>query len=226
MVYKKFNKPKKTYTKKPKSWYTKSFTALDIAKKALSATQQMRGLINCEKKYHTISQNASFSTTGVCTYLSAIPQGDTSVQREGNSVLGRSIYVNDSVVRNINAATTKCRVALVMDTGYADNAATVAANVIWDSTYIGTSYAPLSPIQSNTHGRYKIIRVWDFTLSDQYPTKRINEYIKIYKHFKFDGTGSTATDLSRNALYLFHISDQDTNVPAFELINRIGFYDN
>lgn len=227
MVYgKRTYRKKKAYRKPKKSWYNRKYSALQLASKVLAGVRYMKGMINCEKKYHTISQNTTFSTTGVCTYLSAIPQGDTAVQREGNSVLCRSIHVKDSIVKNTNALTTKCKIALVLDTGYGDNAASMAANLVWDSTYIGTSYAPLAPMQLNTQGRYKIIKVWEFTLTANSNTRLIDEYIKIYKHIKFDGTGSTASDLSKNAFYLFHISDQDTNVPTLELINRIGFYDN
>lgn len=224
------SKGKKTYRKSKKrsntSWYNRKYSALEIAKKALAATRYMKGMINCEKKYHTTSQNTTFARAGVMSYLSAIPLGDSAVQREGNSVLLRSIYLNYSVVKNTSVATTKCKVAIVMDTGYADNAGSIAANLIWDSTYIGTQYAPMAPISSNTQGRYKLIRVWDFTLTDQYDTKRISEYIKVYKHLKFDGTAGTSADLSRNALYLVSISDQDVNVPAYEYICKIGFYDN
>lgn len=219
---------KKSYKKKaaPKSWYNQRFSALQIAKKALSATNYMRGMINCEKKYHTAYTNFTVPTTGYIAALSMIPQGDSNVTRDGNSVLARSLLLNIDVTKNINVANTKMKIALVQDTGFADNASSITASTIYDSALVGTQYAPLAPVALNTQGRYKVVRSFDFTLNSTYSTKRISEFIKLYTHLKFDGTAGDQTSLNRNCFYLVCISDEDTNMPSIEMVSKLGFYDN
>lgn len=218
-----------TRSVKPKAstqWYHKKYSALEIANKALQGVRYMRGMINCEKKYHLAYTNVAPTASGTLACLTLIAQGDTAVTREGNSILGRSILLNMDVVKNSNVTDTKCRIILFQDTGYGVDASTLAVSNILESSLIGTQYAPMAPIAQNTNGRFKVLRNWSFTLNTNNMTKRIHEFVKIYTHLKFDGTDATAASLNKNAFYVAMISDQDTYMPAIELVSKFGFYDN
>lgn len=208
------------------SWYNRKYSALDIAKKALKATHYMKGMINCEKKYHVAYTNIAPTTSGSLACLSQIAQGDTASTRDGNSILCRSLLINIDIAKNTNVADTKCRVILFQDIGFSVDAATLAGSDILDSSLMGTSYAPMAPVAQKTNGRFKVLRNWSFTLNATLLNKRIHEYVKVYTHIKFDGTDATASSMNKNAFYLLFVSDQDTYMPGVELVSKLGFYDN
>lgn len=219
---------RKSYKKKnyKSSWYNRKYSALDLAKKALTATQYIKGMINCEKKYHLAYTNIAPNTGGSLACLSQIAQGDTASTRDGNSILARSILLNIDVAKNTNATDTKCRIILFQDVGYSVDAATLQGSDILDSSLMGTSYAPMAPVAQKTNGRFKVLRNWSFTLNSTLLNKRIHEYVKIYTHIKYDGTDATTTSMNKNQFYLLFVSDQDTYMPGVELVTKLGFYDN
>lgn len=227
MVYgKRSYKKKRGYRKVKKAWYNRKYSALQLASKALAGVRYMKGMINCEKKYHIAYTNVAPTTSGTLACLTLIAQGDTATTREGNSILARSILLNMDIVKNSNVTDTKCRIILLQDTGFSVDAATLATTNILESSLVGTQYSPMAPIAQNTNGRFKVIRNWSFTLNSNFMTKRIHEYVKIYTHIKFDGTDATTGSLNKNPFYVLMVSDQDTYMPAIELVSKIGFYDN
>ena len=97
-------------------WYSKKYSAMQMAAKALRATRYIKGLVNSERMYYdrAITLGSIKSQNFTLTNLS---QGDQVGQRTGNSILLRSIYfrgyiqINPSVTLN-----TRISIALVKDT--------------------------------------------------------------------------------------------------------------
>lgn len=224
MVYKK-KAVKKTYAKKS-GWVGKASGALAIAQKALSMANFMKGMINCEKKHLEGATNATFYNAGVTTCISDIGQGDNTNQRNGDSVLCRSIYVKMQFTKYAAAVSQGIRYLIWQDTGFAVGAsAPTLADVL---QYVASAYSCVSPLLRETQGRFKILRDKTFVLSDAKETEKIiSEYIKVYTHIKWDNTGTAYADRSKNHIYVSFISNDAVGEPsAYTMTNRIGYYDN
>lgn len=214
-----FNKKRK-YRKPKKAWYNKKYSALQLASKALKGVNYMRGMINCEKKYHDVLSSGSADYSGNMTLLTGITQGDAATQRDGDSILGRSIMIRGEFKIDSGATgntSQMLRVIYFVDKNKTTTTPT-GADVLQSA---GTVWAPFSPLNKNIDGRFKILRDRTICLNTQNPTVATKEYMKIYHHVKYDGAV-----VNKGQIYVLVISDQLVATPTFEIYARFGFYDN
>jgi len=220
MPYKKYAKKKRSYGRKKRysPWYNRTSVG-DVARAAYSGVQYIKGLINVEKHRLDTTFASTVNSTGSVTLLSGIGQGDDVNNRQGNSVLGKNLYLRYHTYRDpVNAATTNTlRMIIVKDlenTGSAPTIANMLAAVDVDS-----------PLNVDTLPRWEILRDKVFTLGLQgnmgFAGK---QFIKINDHLKF--TGSATTDVYKNAIYLILLSSESTGPPTMDLYARLEFYDN
>lgn len=219
MAYKK--RTTKRYTRRrtlaPQSTLQKAFTT---ASKALKLAMYMKGMINCEKKYADIAYSGGIDYNGAINLITNIAQGSDVGNRDGNSILVRSLNFKQ-VWRIVGTTDTNVRTIIFLDTQNTGSAPTVS-DVL---QAIGTVTAPLSPLQVDHLTRYKILGDYKFILSvNDKSSREIARYMKLYFHEKF--TGPLATDIYKNALYVLNISDKIASVPTVEAYHRLGYYDN
>lgn len=194
--------------------------ALYYGQKAYKLARFMQGMINCEKKYADLSYSGSIDYNGAINLITNIPQGSDVGNRDGNSILVRSLNFKQ-VWRMTGTTDTNVRTIIFLDTSNTGSAPTVT-DVL---QYVGSVTAPLSPLQVDHLTRYKILRDFKYILSTNDKSSReIAQYIKLYFHEKF--TGPNATDIYKNAVYVLNISDKIASLPTVEAYHRLGYYDN
>lgn len=201
----------------------KSFgNAFTMAKKALNMGLMLKGMINCEKKYHDVTQTPeTISYNGDVTLLSGMAAGDDVGNRDGNSVLCRSLHFRADVSGNgMNTSNvTRCIIFLdKMNQGTAPTAADILA-------ITGSANAVNSPLNVDHITRYTILLDKLFTTSVNGSMRfSFKKYIKLYHHLKY--TGTSASDVYTNAIYVLWLTDVISNDPSVTWYSRIGFYDN
>lgn len=215
---------KRNYRKKNVAWYNRKYNAMQIAGKALSGVKYIKTMINAEKKYHDVTfVNIGMNNSGAIYSLSAIAQGDTSVQREGKSLLCNSIFVRGSVNVNGSANSNVVRLMVIRDTM---NTGTLP--VVTDVLdYSGTVLAPMAPISRTKAGRFSVLWSQTFTMSlAGNQVQLFKKYIKVDKHVKY--TGPLATDEYKGQLFLLAIASTPTGIgePYIDMTSRTGYYDN
>ena len=202
-------------------WYSKKYSAMQMAAKALRATRYIKGLVNSERMYYdrAITLGSIKSQNYTLTNLS---QGDQVGQRTGNSILLRSIYfrgyiqINPSVTLN-----TRISIALVKDTMQ-------VADTTPEVTDIFTSNEPEGQLRvgqtNNMAGRFKILWRKNYNLHADVPTITLDKFWKVYDHVRFNGPN--AQDIQRNGYYVCILSSESTNFPTVVINSRIGYHDN
>lgn len=145
-------------------------------------------------------------------------QGDTSSQRTGNSILMRNVFLRLVFTQSSAATSTIYRVMLIKDTQQVGDQSPAAPDIL-------ESLNPLSPLNTSTVGRFKVMKNWFFTTDD---TKTQTRVLNLYKNFRFHTkfNGTANTDIQKNGLYLFMITDQPTNVPRVDYTWKVGYHDN
>ena len=202
-------------------WYRRKYNAVQLATKALRGIRYVKGLVNSEMFYNTLTGAASPLNTGMIIPLSDIAVGDTSVTRTGNSIFARSLTFNINASQNPSSIrNTFIRMILFQDNQQITDAAPVASDVLESSS-------PLSLLKTGTAGRFKIMKTWEFTLSTQNPAKVIKYYKNFRHHIRYNGVD--ATDIQKGGLYLL-INSSETIIsdqpPRLDYNIRLGYHDN
>lgn len=195
-----------------------------MASAALRGVAKIKGLVNSEKKYTDKSLSIQpIAWTGQVDLLSSIAQGNDDNQRQGNSVLARSLYLQmDARINTVNDSNV-LRVLVVVDTENTGTAPTVSD--VLQTSMVGTSNVINAPINNDHLPRYNILLDKKLVLSKN-GNERIcfKRYIKLYKHIKY--TGANATDTYKNNIYMVMVSDVGIDDPFFSYYSRLGFMDN
>lgn len=190
-----------------------------LANKAWRGVRAIRGLINVEKHYLDTGVSTTIDTSGSITLLSGIAQGDDVNSRQGNSVLGKTLYSRVVLLRNAanTTAMNSVRIMVIRDLNNVGSAPTV--------TDVLASATVHSPLNVDHTARYQVIldKVISLSVQGQSGVNR-KWFLKVPAHLKF--TGSSATDVYKNALYLLLVSDQASSVPSIASTWRLGYYDN
>lgn len=217
-----YRKPNRRYKKKPKQWYNRKYSTLDIAKKALYATKYLRGIINSEKQYSDRALLLGAVQSDIFN-LQTIQTGDTAGTRTGNSILVKSLYfrgymqVNPSVT-----AVTRISLALVKDTQQISDTIPAVLDIF-------TNLTPEATIRvgntTNTAGRFKFIWRKNYSLvPGQTPNINIDKFFKLHSHVKFNGANTS--DIQKGGYYLVMLTSETTNFPTISIQSRISYYDN
>lgn len=203
-----------------KPWYKKKYSAMEVASKAWSAAKWLKSMVNVERKVLQTTNNTSISTVPAVTHLSAIPQGDTQSQREGNSVKAIYLGIRSTITCNISATSGSFnRIVVVLDTQQVGD-----TSPSWSDVF--TSPDARSFLNPNTLGRFKILydKVHNLTLGGNYENKYVEINIPLQHHLRYNGTASS--DIQKGGLYYMVVGDQGTNTTTHNMNSRLRYVDN
>jgi len=182
---------------------------------------KLKGLVNSEMlKLDTSASNDNVTDSGSVYHLTAVPQGDTSVSRTGNSIFVRSSNLKGFVVRGSSGdVAIEFNVSLVMDTQQ-------VSDTLPSVTDIYASASPHAHLNGNTVGKYKILYSKKYILTNaNNNTYNIDFNLPMRHHVRYNGTGSG--DIQKGGLYLIFRSSQATsNYPAVSFEHRLSYHDN
>lgn len=219
MVYtRKFSKSKRSKRSKNVEWYDQKHSAKSLAIKALNNVKYIKGLVNSELYKYDGASSTAVSNTGTTIGLTSIIQGDGDNQRTGNSLLVKKIFTRLVFTQHASATDTLYRVLFIQDNQQiADTSPTF--------TEILDTISCLAPLNSNTVGRFKVLKNYFFHTSTSSDTvKHVTCSIPMMHHVRFNGTGSG--DIQKGGLYLMVLSDQATNTPTMFYNYRVSYHDN
>lgn len=186
----------------------------------------MKSFINVEEKYvDTILATSTIPSTPatISLLLNAIAQGDGYNQRNGQSVINKSVTINYALTMNSVAVFTSIKIALVMDKKPDVTALTTAATVY------GAASNYLSQVDKEENGdRYVILKSEIINLDSAYRRTYFNKWhVDLTEtHTLWDGTTGAIADFEKNALFIVAVSDQPTNLPVLDVNARFRYFDN
>lgn len=189
-----------------------------LAKKAYRTAMFLRSVVNVEKKHLLTNINAAMSNTGAITHLSAIAQGDTVSNRNGNSVKLQSLYCPFTIKANASSTQAFARVLIYMDLQQVADSAAGVTDVLYEATVE-------SPLNINTAGRFKVLYDKVFNLDDAKTTSIYSKpYIPIKSHVRYNGTASS--DVQKGGIYILYLSNESTYTPNLYMNAKLSYVDN
>lgn len=216
---------RRTYRRRRRNvpWYNKKYTPLQLAQKAISGVRYLSGLVNSEKFKHDMTSSSTITRTGTMLHLTNIAQGDGDGQRTGNSIFVRNVGIRFSILYNTSGASAqRVRMMLVIDSQQVGDTLPSVSDVL---DVAGTASAPLSFLNDQTVGRFKVLKSRMYTV---YADKNniVSQWnINLRHHVRYNG--ATATDIQKGGIYLLMVSSEDnTNPPAVERNIRVAYHDN
>lgn len=199
-------------------------------------------LVNSETHTHIVNTGNNVDYNGVVFSLSDIPQGDGQEYRTGNTVLPRYFTCKMHVNKKITSSTADHITIRVIFFRYwgedANGIPSVAPNDIL--SYIGTSYAPLSTLDSNIVGRrgdrerkievfHSEFHTLDPVSNTAFDIDLNREFngptTKNKQHMKFPSS-STTQAISGGIYCLVCTSSATASEVSAELLSKVTFYDN
>lgn len=209
---------RKSYRRKYKRRNYVRTSGESLALKAFRGVKALRGIINSEKKKHDAGVSETPSTSGAVTSLASIAQGDTLVQRNGNSILAKYLGIRYTVNMNASATNTILRTILVKDLQQVSDTAPTLGDVLQDVTVN-------SFLDYKFPGRFSVLMDKTIQLSANGRNGHMEKInIPLNTHIKYNGTAST--DIQKNGLYLMFVSNESANVPTISGASRLHYYDN
>lgn len=208
--------------RKSTAWYNKKYSPMELAQNALAGVKYLKGIINAEHKYLDTTISGNISYAGSVTQLSSIPQGDTAVTRDGNSVKCNFVSLKGTITQHSSAINTFVRMILFVDKFNQGTAPTVTDVLVGNSDTQVVNY----PLNRNNAGRFQILvdRVYPLSIEGS-RTKTVSMFKKFSNHhIKFNG--AAGTDEKQGQIYLLLVSNESASFPPVEVYSRIDFYDN
>lgn len=202
-----------------------------IAINAAKTAALVASLVNAEyHSYDRTGQSMTPNTAGSILYLSNMAQGDTEITRNGNSILPKGLTVRFHCQRNTSATQTALRLLCVVDRECDSTEPTL------------TEVLAVADIQSfrnrDMKGRFGVLYDKTIILDSQRPDrllsfhKDFNQPQKIpnpkrkWFHIYYDGATAAITDMRKNNIFLFALSDEETNTPTVTVYSRLKWVDN
>lgn len=196
------------------------------AKRALKLALYLKSMINAEKKFIVndfTSPHIEPTTSGQIELLTAMEQGDTQSQRQGNSLKANSIALRYSTLMNPLATGSSIIRVIVLQEKVSNGAAPLVSDVL--NTSIGSDvYASYNT--DNMGSRFQIKYDKLIVLNEYRPTNSANVTIPLRHHIKFTGTTASQTDAANGHLYLLLMSSEATNEPSFIGQATFRYFDN
>ncbi len=157
------------------------------------------------------STTASVSVS-VSNHETFIAEGTLQSERIGKQIVVKSFHLKATLASDpAGRVHTCCRIAVVQDKQQIANTISTAGQV-WES---GTD--PQTFREKDHMGRFKIWWVRSFLLSnggDMPQNAKVNINVNFPRGLKVRYTGSAATQIAKNGLYLMFISNADGGQPS------------
>jgi len=210
---------RRRYYPKKKSYSLGS--ALSTAGKALTVAYGVKKLLNVERKILDNTINVAPSTSGLVINLTNCSQGDDYNNRQGDSILAKSIDLRYSVQMNASASFTTARCMLVRDNWQQGTDPTF-------SELLENPTNTRSFLNHDQNGRFTILMDQKIVLlqSTEKSAFVSDKHFNLNHHIKFTGTDNLDASNSAGHLYLMVMSNEATNTPTFYGFSRFRFIDN
>lgn len=216
MPYKRRYRPRRRrYARK--AWYNKKYSVSQMARSALKGVSYLKGLVNSEMYKDTTSVTETPNNSGVIVLFNGVAQGDSDLQRTGNSIFIRKINAKLYLAKHASATLTSCRIMILCDNQQVGDTAPAVLDVL-------SAASPNAFLNTDTVGRFSILYSKRFLLNADRP-QALLDYNKVVRmHTRFNGTA--ATDIQKCGLYYLMISNEPTNTPTISGYFRIAYHDN
>ncbi len=223
--------PYKSYKKKSYKYKRPGYRACGSmlygdAKKALTIASNLKRLVNVEVKNFDVQQtNVAVAVTPVIVQLSNIPQGDTTISRDGAQCKVLSIELNIVVFRELTTSViSQMRLLLVCDK-QTNQAIYVDTDLLEDVTVNDSMVSPL-----NLDNKFRFNILWDKTFAlpegGSNSVQVIRKIFRMNKILRFDGNTPSIADLTSNSFSLIQMSNEATNTPRITMFSRLRYVDN
>jgi len=204
---------------KVKKWWSNKSTA-QKALTALRIANGLRMIVNAEKKFYDRSNNVELTNVGQVDLLTAIAQGSGESQRNGNSVLLKSVLVRGRITTDAPNATI--RVMLIHDKS-PDPGTVTLADIL---TGASDGYAPFNPMNDDNRRRFRVLGSKLMSINSNNTNMPFKFYVKLNHHARWNS--STSTDINVGHVYLVFaniLSGVTYDTYAIST-SRITYYDN
>ncbi len=194
------------------------------AKKALGIAKHLKRLVNVEIKNFDVQQtNTTIAGSPVIIQLSNIPQGDTTITRDGAQCKVLALELSIFLTRHSSSTNSTVRLMLVCDK-QTNQAIYVNSDLLEDVTIIDglvTRY--------NLDNKFRFSVIWDrlFHINEgSSSSKSFKKTFRMNKILRFDGNTPSIADLTSNSLSLVQVSNEATNTPSITMFSRLRYVDN
>lgn len=208
---------------------TKGYKTQPLKKPYMKNIRQYAKMPKEEKKYLDTALQGNIDSTGelasfaaTVTGLCLIPQGDTSVTRDGRECTVTSIQIRGIVKGNTTLNPGIARLILIQDTQ--SNKAYPA----YSDIFTGTDYKDFRNLDNNK--RFKVLRDLSYDLQSfptttptySNPSIYIDEYLKVSIPITFSGATGAIGEITQNNIFLAWVSSADDTITC-DLKCRIRF---
>ncbi len=218
---------KKTYTRKRS--YRPGYKACgkmvySDAGKALRIAAGLKRLVNVEVKNFDVQQtNVGVTSTPAIIQLSNIPQGDTTITRDGAQCKVLALELSLFFTRHVSAFNTSIRILVVCDK-QTNQAIYLTTDLMADVTAIDNI---VSAYNLDNKFRFTILLDKVFNLSEGSNSSRhYKKVIRMSKILRFDGSTPSIADLPSNSFSLYQVSNEAVNECAVTMFSRLRYVDN
>jgi hypothetical protein len=183
--------------------------------------KSLKSLLNTEDKYIDAMSSEGVGTTWELNLLNGVLQDDTENGRIGISLKASLLELNLTIAFNSTNTTQQFVRFLVVRDEQPNEAAPTAANYFTSTSNIRS---PTNPTYCKRFYTY----VDEIVGLDPYNrtfVHRSTHDLGFHVSFDLDDSGLVA-DITKNALYLFLFSTDDTNQPTVSFYTRFWFVDN
>lgn len=214
-----YSRGKRSYRRRLR--YQRPITYRQIGRKVIRDVAWLKSVVNVEKKYNDLNASTTSSTTAALVLMNGLSLGTSSTTRNGQSIKMVSFLLRYIISINASASTSVHRLMIICDTQ--PNAASPAiADIIQNTGSV------LSPLVIANGKRFKILRdiITNLSINGQ-EVRNVKKYIKLNMHTEYNtANNGTIADITKNAFYIFHQSDQATNTVTFAYSTRLRYIDN
>lgn len=200
-------------------------STVQAAWKALRVANQIRQVINVEKKYLDNQISDNVGTTKGLNIVNVMSKGDDHDDREGDSILMQSIHHKGAfIIGASDHITFKMWYVLDKET----KGALPAVTDIWDAT-APTGYGMFDMRNRDNSDRFVILKEYTCTCaSGGREIVPFDHFIKLGVHTKYlkDSNVGTIADIADNALLIVVQSTEATNTGSIRSSWRLTYTDN
>lgn len=194
-------------------------TAVRVAQtayKALKIANNVRSMVNVEKKKSDNTYSSNNTWNGDMITLNNIAQGDSNNERIGDSMVVKSIKVHGIHVRS--AADCAVRVILLLDK---QNCVTTLQDVL---VLVGQQYSPFSGYNHDNDRRFRILSDKTYELNSNSPQKVFKiSATNLKTHTRYD---NGATTINSGAYKMIILSNKSSGGPLTTMFTRLEYIDN
>jgi len=228
-----FNHAKRYSRFKKLPFHRKVISVASTATTALRIAQGLAALINTEwKRKDTVFTDVPITGAGVVENLSLIALGNDDFERDGMSILPKSLDLRLSFDINTSATATIARVLVFKDMQY-DGVIATHAQIMASPSNI------FSYMNLDNSVRFKILR--DFTVALTQDANKLvlrKAHIQFNKpnrgtrahrhwyHIKYDGSAASIADGDSGQLCYLVMSNEAVNTPTITVNARLRYIDN